>query len=193
MDKALVTVRAIHRTLGKFTFFKSYICGFLLIIMTAITFTQVTMRYAFKSPIIGAEEATLLLLVWFGFLCISLDIHTDSHAALYFLYNKLPPLFKKMADLMRHAALTWFFVAMFRQGWRITSITMSQILPATGVPNGFLFAPLVVGGVFMALYSVVNFFDALFRPLDKYRQKNQDRADVIESIDNLAKERGGTV
>lgn len=193
MGKVLNTVRRIQGALEKLTKCKAYICAVLLLIMTAITFVQVLMRYVFASPIIGAEEATLLLLVWFGFLCMSLDIHTDSHAALYFIYNRLPAVLKKVMDLMRHGLLSWLFFAMVRYGMRITEITMPQNMAATGVSQGLLFLPLVIGGAFMFLYSILHFLNALLCPLEDYRPKKKDGDDVISDIDALSKERGGTV
>ncbi|HWP50718.1 MAG TPA: TRAP transporter small permease [Clostridia bacterium] len=186
MNNALSVVR---RAMDKVINFKRNICAVLLIIMTSITFVQVVMRFVFRAPFSWAEEVTLMFLVWFGYICMSIDIYTDSHAALYFLYNKLPPVLKKFADLLRHGALFWLFWEMIKYGWIITKMNLPKPQPATHFSQGWLFAPLVVGGLFMVLYSLANLLAALLKPLSEYRTK----ADHEKTVDEMNVERGGTV
>jgi len=155
--------------LSKIITVKKYVCATLLLMMTAMIFGQVVMRYGFNSPFTGVEEAALLMLVWFGYLCMSMGVYNDTHVSLTFLYIKLPAVVKKVLDLFRHVLLTWFFIEMVRYGSRIVAITMPNNLPATGVSQGLLFAPLVVGGVFMLVYSIVGFITDLLKPLSAYR------------------------
>lgn len=175
--------------LDKLTHLERIICCYLLIVLVAITFVQVVMRFVFGAPFSWAEEMTLMFLVWFGYLCMAVDIYTDSHAALYFLYNKLPPVLRKGADLLRHGLLTWLFVEMIRYGWIITKLNIAKPQPATHLSQGWLFAPLVIGGALMVLYSVVNFLTALAKPLSEYQKESQKE----KTVDDMNVERGGTV
>ncbi len=183
------TCCVVRRALDKVIHFKRYICAVLLIIMTSITFVQVVMRFVFRAPFSWSEEVTLMFLVWFGYICMSVDIYTDSHAALYFLYNKLPPVLKKLADLLRHGALLWLFCEMVKYGWIITKMNLPKPQPATHFSQGWLFAPLVVGGLFMALYALVNLLMVLLKPISEYRAK----AEHEKTVDEMNVERGGTV
>ncbi|AEV28734.1 TRAP-type C4-dicarboxylate transport system, small permease component [Sphaerochaeta pleomorpha str. Grapes] len=164
-----------------------YVCAFLLVIMIAITFVQVVMRFCFNAPFSWAEEVTLMVLVWFGYICMSVDIFTDTHAALYFLYNKLPAPLRKGADLFRHGILAWLFVEMVQYGLVITKINAPKPQPATHFSQGLLFAPLVVCGTLMVLFAGLNFLLALATPLSEYRT-NLEKTKTIEEI-NI--ERGG--
>ncbi len=186
MNKAIIAVRG---KLDRFMHFKGHVCAALLMIMLAITFVQVIMRAVFRAPFSWSEEATLMFLVWFGYICMSIDIYTDSHAALYFLYNSLPPIGKKLADLLRHGALLWMFVSMLKYGWMITTLNAPKPQPATGFSQGWLFAPLIFGGAFMAFYCLVNFLTVLLKPLREYAAKDPSE----KTVDELNKERGGTV
>lgn len=165
-----------------------YLCCYILMILVLITFVQVVMRSVFSAPFSWSEELTLMFLVWFGYLCIPLDIYTDSHSALYFLYNKLPGMARKIIDLGRHGILVWFSVLMVKYGWKITKLNMPKKQPATGFPQGWLFAPLVVGGILMVLYAGYNFVATLLRPLSAYNAVQGEK-----SADDLNKERGGSV
>ncbi|WP_207654725.1 TRAP transporter small permease [Marasmitruncus massiliensis] len=182
-------IEKINSFFNKLSSLESFICCYLLIILVLITFAQVCMRFLFNSPFSWAEEVTLMFLVWFGYLCMALDIHTDSHAALYFLYNKMPAPIRKAADLIRHGLLTWLFVEMVKYGGQITKLNMAKRQPATQFSQGWLFAPLVVGGILMVVYSILNFIIVLEKPLSEYQKESQKE----KTIDDLNIERGGTV
>lgn len=186
MSKGIQRVRAV---LDKIVSCERYICACFLIILTAITFVQVVMRFVFSAPFSWAEEVTLIFLVWFGYLCMAVDIYTDGHAALYFLYNLMPPMLKKAADLLRHGLLTWFFALMIIYGQKITLLNLRKPLPATRFSQAWMFSPLVVGGALMLLYSMVNFLSVLF----KSRREYQDEMNKEKTLEDLNTERGGTV
>lgn len=184
-----ILLEKIKKAFDKFAEMERYICCFFLIILVAITFLQVVMRFLFNSPFSWAEEVTLMFLVWFGYLCMAVDIYDDSHAALYFLYNKMPPVMRKGADLIRHGLLTWLFVLMIKYGWIITKLNLAKQQPATHMSQAWLFAPLIVGGVLMCVYAVFNFVRTLLKPLSEYKKESEHE----KTIDELNVERGGTV
>ena len=165
------------------------VCSVLLVLMLMVTFVQVVMRFVFNSPFSWSEEVTLMLLVWFGYICMSVDIYTDKHAALYFLYNRLPAPFKKGADLLRFLLLFWFFTQMVWYGGMITRLNLPKAQPATGASQGLLFMPLVAGGILMAVFCIINFASVCMKPLSVYRRK-EDRE---KTVDELNVERGGTL
>lgn len=180
----LAKARAI---LDKVTEFERTLCCYVLMVEIAITFVQVVLR-TFGHPFSWSEEATLMLLVWFGYLCIPLDIYTDSHAALYFLYEKVSPLWRKILDLGRHGILVWFGVYMCKYGLMITKLAIPKRQPATGFSQGWLFAPLVLGGILIALYAGFNFILASLKPTSEYVSSGAPK-----TAEELNKERGGSV
>jgi TRAP-type C4-dicarboxylate transport system permease small subunit len=157
-------MRHIRNGLNKIAQVKKYMCAALLVIMLFITFVQVVLRYCFNAPFSWAEEIVLMFLVSFGYLCMSLDILTDSHAAIHFFYDKLPSRVRKFLDLTRHGLLTFFFINMIRYGFALTRLSMGKRQPASGLSQGWLVLPLLVGGVFMCIYSVFNFMQTLLDP-----------------------------
>ena len=95
---------------------------------------------------------------------------------------------KKPADIMRHGLLMWLFSQMIVYGYTITKLNMPKLQPATRVSQGWLFAPLIVGGVLMLIYCALNLLTTILKPLDAYRKE----AETEWSIEQLNKERGGT-
>ena len=159
MEEMKDKLKPVRELVQKFINMEKLLCSLMLVIMVVITFTQVVMRFIFNAPFSWSEEITLILLVWFGYLCMPIDIFSDSHAALYFLYNKLPSAVKKAADLIRHGLLIWLFVEMMIYGMTITKLNLPKLQPATRISQGWLFAPLVVGGGLMLVYFKSDFYN----------------------------------
>lgn len=180
--------RPIREFFDRVIHIEKLICSFLLVIMLLITFFQVVMRFVFNAPFSWSEEVTLIFLVWFGYLCMPIDIYSDSHAALYFAYNHLPAIGRKIADLVRHVLLMWLFYEMIMYGMVITRLNMPKLQPASRLSQGWLFLPLAVGGALMLLYCVLNLVSAILKPLDEYRKEAEAERDITQ----LSRERGGT-
>ena len=168
MEEMKDKLKPVRELVQKFINMEKLLCSLMLVIMVVITFTQVV--------------------VWFGYLCMPFDIFYDSHAALYFLYNKLPSAVKKAADLIRHGLLIWLFVEMMIYGMTITKLNLPKLQPATRISQGWLFAPLVVGGGLMLVYSILNLISTILKPLSEYKKE----AEMEKDIAQLNKERGGT-
>ena len=78
---------------------------------------------------------------------------------------------------------------MIKYGYQITMLNIGKPQPATRFSQGWLFAPLVVGGILMVVYSVFNFIQVLAKPLSEYKKESEKE----KTIDDLNVERGGTV
>lgn len=158
---------AIKKILDKFVQSERWICAFLLIVMTLLTFVQVVMRYCFNAPFSWAEEIVLMMLVWFGYMCMSLDVYTDTHTSITYFYDKFPPIVKKIADSVRHALLAFFFTSMVFYGYKLTMLGMNKKQPASGFSQAWLFSPLLIVGAFMAIYSCFNLIRVFTKSDDK--------------------------
>lgn len=175
--------------LDKFVQMERNVCAYLLIVMVLITFIQVILRFIFRAPFSWAEEVTLMILVWFGYLCMPIDIYTDDHAALYFLYNKIPPVGKKILDIFRHVLLGWFFVEMIHYGFVLSKLNLRKIQAATGFSAMWLYLPLVVGGIFMAVFCLTNLIRTILKPIAQYKKEAEKKV----TVEDIVKEKGGSV
>ena len=160
---------------SRFIKLEQYVCAVLLIIMTLITFVQVVLRFIIRRPYSGAEEITLMILVWFGYLCMSVDVFTDTHAALFMVYDKLSGMTKKVFYLFRHALLTWFFIMLIKYGMMLTKLNIRKTQAATGISAGWLYAPLVVGGVIMLVFSLSNLLNTILKPASEFKKAGGEK------------------
>ena len=133
-----------------------------LFIMLCICFFAVIMRYVFNDPWTWSEEVILILLVVFGFLCISIDIYNDEHIALTFLYNRVPFGVQKAMDVLRHILIGGFFLLMAKYGLMIYEIKWKKPLPATGWSQGIVFGVQIVVSILIVFFCAMNVLRTLF-------------------------------
>ena len=162
----------IKKGLGYIVAVEQYACCGLLVIMLAICFVAVVMRYAFSSPIVWSEEVILTCLIWFGFMCISIGVFRDDHIAIEGVFVRLPPCFQKALTVLRHLLLIVFSGFMFYYGWKIFKINLLKRLPATRWCQGLQYFPMVFCGVLMTVFSVVNLMEAL---IPKHKKEEEER------------------
>lgn len=128
----------------------------LMLIMLVICFAAVIMRYIFVNPIIWSEEVILVLLVIFGYICISIDVYRDAHVALTVLYNRVPKKVQHVLDLMRHILIGVFFALMVNCGWKIYLVKYRKVMAASGWSQGIVFMAQVIAAAMCVLFCVMN-------------------------------------
>lgn len=151
----------IKKGLGYIVTAEQYACCALLVIMLAICFVAVVMRYVFSRPLVWSEEVILTCLIWFGFMCISIGIFRDDHIAIEGAFHKFPPSVQFACTIFRHVVLTVFCAFMTYYGWKIFKINLLKRLPATHWSQGLQYFPMVFGGALMTVYSAVNLIETL--------------------------------
>jgi len=127
-----------------------------LAIMLTITVFQVGLRYVFNKPTSWSEEITLFALVWFGYVAMAIGVRKDTHISLEFLYDHLGAKGKKILDIGRYSLLLALAVMMTYYSFPMIKIGMTNNMPATGISRAVLYAPALVGGLLMSLFSLVN-------------------------------------
>ena len=65
------------------------IAQILLVIMVALVFTNVVLRYVFNSGIYWSEEASLVIVIWFTFIAFALGVKEDLHISISVLPRKM--------------------------------------------------------------------------------------------------------
>ena len=158
MQKLLKNIR---KVCDKFIKLERIICCVLLAIILVVCFTSVVMRYCFDNPLAWSEEVIIVLLVWFGFLCMSVETYKDADIAITGFYTSLPKKAQKALDVLRHVVLTVFFYLMFTNSWKVYLVNAKRRLPASHWNQGLQYLPIVVGGVLMFAFSILNLIGTL--------------------------------
>ena len=166
-------VKKADKFFQKILFVEKCLGALSLFIMLCICFFAVVMRYVFNNPWTWSEEVILILLVVFGFLCISIDIYNDEHVALTFLYNKLPPKVQTVLDILRHTVIGWFFLLMVKYGIQIYEIKWKKPLPATGWSQGIVYIAQIVISIIIVFFCLMNILKTVFLPRDMKNIKEE--------------------
>ncbi len=145
----------------------------LLLAMLIICFGAVFMRYVVNKPWVWSDEIILILLVPFGYCCISIDVYRDEHVALTGLYKKFPDKVKKALDLLRHVIIGVFFTLMANYATKVMKIKLPKKLPATGLSAGIVFVVQFVMAVLMVVYCVMNVIKVLANEQDIEKAKEE--------------------
>ncbi len=140
------------------------ICSVILLLMLVITFAQVVLRYVFNSPLIWASEVTILMLIWFGFIVMSLAVYANEHISLEFLYDKLQEKVQKTLDCIKYFLLGCFALLMIYYGFQLVDLTKYATLPASGLSKSYLYLILIFSGVIILIASISNFIKLFTQP-----------------------------
>ena len=155
------TLKNIRKVLDKVIKLERILCCLLLVVILTICFSSVVMRYFFNNPLSWSEEVIIVLLVWFGYLCMSVETYNDTNIAITGFYTALPAGARKVCDILRHVVLSVFFYLMFSNSWKIFVLNSRKRLPASHWNQGLQYFPIVLGGVLMFAFSILNLIGTL--------------------------------
>lgn len=148
-----------------------WIAGGLLFFILVITFMQVVLRYVFHSPTMWAGVVAIIMLTWFSYFVISLAVYDGRHISLDFFYLRCKKTTRKALDAVRHVLTASFAGLMVHYGFRAAVLSKDVAIPTIGFLNrGVAYIPLVISGVLIILYSIVNLID-VFTEFDKKEGK----------------------
>ena len=142
-------------------------CYGLLVVIVGVTSLQVFLRFILKSPVSWSEEVALLLLIWFGMIAIASAVHHHGHIAITAIRDLLPPAAAHGLDILAQLLILGFGLALAFQGVALVGIVGLQILPASNISKVWLYYPIIVGGVLMAINALGNVLTGQTAPKPK--------------------------
>jgi len=127
-----------------------------LMVMVALVFGNVVLRYIFNSSITVSEELSRWLFVWITFMGAVVALREHAHLGTDVLVSRLPPLGKKVCFAIANLAMLYVCYLVFRGGLEQTRINMDVLAPSTQLPLAVVHA---AGVAFSAAASVVLLLD----------------------------------
>jgi len=129
-----------------------YLLVTLLILMFAITFLQVVMRYLFLSPLPWAEEAVRFMFVWASFIGAAIGIKEKIHIGINIIVARLPLILQRITSTAVYLLIMWFAYFMITAGWQFTRFTHAQFSPAIVMRMSYVHVAIPVSGALLILY-----------------------------------------
>jgi TRAP-type C4-dicarboxylate transport system permease small subunit len=125
-----------------------------LVLMTAFIAWQVFGRYVLNASPTWTEPLAVMLMGWFIFLGAAVGIRDGYHLSFDVLLYVLPDGAKRVLHTVSDLVVVAFGFGMAWFGSQLVVGTWDATLPSVGLPGGFAYMALVVGGALAVLFSL---------------------------------------
>lgn len=125
-----------------------------LIVMTAIIGWQVFARYVLNASPAWAEQAALLLMIWYVMFAAAAGVREGFHIRIAVVENALAEPVRKLIQTLAHTLVALFGLAMVIWGTELTLATWAHDIPTLGLPRGVAYAPIPLSGLLILAFSI---------------------------------------
>jgi TRAP-type transport system small permease protein len=115
---------------------------------------QVVGRYVLNDTPTWAEALALLLVLYMTALGVAVGVRDAGHIGLESLVALLPEKWRLKLEIVIHLLVGVFGFLMAKSGWLWATLKWNEKKPMLGVPEGADYAPLVVAGALIVLFSI---------------------------------------
>lgn len=149
-------INSVGNVIGKVNSVVEVFTGYVIFLFMALLFFQVVMRFVFKHPIYGIDEAVVALMIWsmcLGWCTVYWD---NGHAVLEFIMNRMPHAVRRVVFTLTNflvVVISWVYIP---AAWQLFQM-QKKMPPVGGLPfsKGYYYAlPVLVMGVVMLIMSV---------------------------------------
>lgn len=131
-----------------------YVAGIGLVVMTAIVFWQVFLRYVMNHSNAWTELTAIMIMSWFIFLGAAVGVRENFHMGFDVLLYMLPKSAKPWLRGISDVAVFGFAFGMIFFGGELALRGWSVRIPVLGLPQTFTYLPIVVSGFLMCLFAL---------------------------------------
>jgi TRAP-type C4-dicarboxylate transport system permease small subunit len=128
--------------------------AFGLIVMTGIIGWSVFARYVLGDAPAWAEQAALLLMVWFVLLAAAVGVREQFHLGMTAATDAMPASVRRVSRIVALLCIAGFGAAMGVWGGELVARTWAFDIPTLGVPRGAAYLPLPIAGWLSVLFAV---------------------------------------
>jgi TRAP-type C4-dicarboxylate transport system permease small subunit len=142
----------IHKTLISFDAVLSSIALAILLFTIII---QITLRFVFKSPLMGAEELTRYTLIWIVIAPLAFTERHDGHIIMLEFQNLLPGTLKKIIHFLCHLGTTAMYVFLTIATIRLVLGNMKNTTAELKIPFPLFFLPTILGFASISILRII--------------------------------------
>ena len=138
----------------KISLFSKWFAGLGLLIMTAIIAMQVFTRYVLNDSPPWAEQAALLLMIWYVFIAAAAGVREGFHIRIAVFADNLPEGVRHPVLILAHLGVVLFGIAMVVFGIELARETWKHVIPTLGISRGYAYVPIALSGVLITGFSI---------------------------------------
>jgi len=139
---------------AKVSLFAKWFAGIGLLIMTAIIAMQVFARYVLNDSPAWAEQAALLLMIWYVFIAAAAGVREGFHIRIAVFVDNLPKGIRHYVLIFAHIVVIGFGIAMAIFGVELAQETWQHVIPTLGLSRGYAYIPIAISGVLMTGFAI---------------------------------------
>jgi len=133
--------------------------GIMMIVLTAVTFLEVILRYVFNSPTSWSSELSRFLLIWITMTGASVVTRHCSHLTMGFsLHRFVEENISRYIKAFMNICITTAMIILCYFSYRVVTITGGAITPGLNIPMYIPWAALPVNAAIMSLFLVGDTF-----------------------------------
>lgn len=140
-----------------------------LVLMTAIIGWQVFGRYVMGSSPAWAEQAALILMIWYVFFAAAAGVREGFHIRILALQSAAPARAAAIMRMAAHLIVAGCGIALAVWGTELVTRTWMHVIPTLGLPRGLAYLALPLSGVLMTLFVIELLLE------DAYREESADK------------------
>jgi TRAP-type transport system small permease protein len=115
---------------------------------------QVFGRYVMNDTPTWAEALCLVLILYVALMGAAVGVRDAGHIGMESLLVLVPAHVRRWLELVIFVLVGQFGAMMLWYGWGLTSGVLSYNIPTLGISEGWHYAPLMVSGLLIALFSL---------------------------------------
>ena len=138
-----------------------------LMVMVALVFGNVVLRYIFNSSITVSEELSRWLFVWITFMGAVVALREHAHLGTDVLVSRLPPLGKKICFVAAHVLMLAMCVVMAKGAWDQVVINYASTSPVMQLSMAWIYASGLMFAVLAAAIVLFELFKLAVGRLDE--------------------------
>jgi len=135
-----------------------------LVAMTIIIGWQVYARYVLNASPSWAEQASLLLMIWYALLAAAAGFQEGFHIKILAGQNRASPKRARAMRILAEAVVILCGIMMFIWGIQLTEIISSHAIPSLGISRSWAYLPLPIAGALITLFCSTRLAGELLRP-----------------------------
>ena len=144
---------AVEEFSGKISLLSKWVASIGLLLMTAIIVVQVFSRYVLNDSPVWAEQAALLLMIWYVFIAAAAGVREGFHIRIAVIAESLPEVLQRWVRLLTHLLVLLFGIAMAVFGAQLAAATWEHVIPTLGLSRWLAYVPISVSGVLIVGFS----------------------------------------
>ena len=125
-----------------------------LLVIVAVVFYQVFGRYVLNSSPTWTENFALVLVLYVTLIGAAVGVRDAGHIGMESLLVLVPDTLRNRIELLIHALVIVFGAAMIYNGLLLGQSVLRYKIPNLALPEAVRYAPLVISGVLVILFSI---------------------------------------